>query len=506
VLLLLLAPLSSVSIEPLALWVFADLGLISYFNSFYSDVAAILGGLLAAVLAVRLIARKTPGSGLVALFGLAALLFTMSKAQHVVFGVLPVALAALSGRRARDTRTRVVAYSTAVVLLLGAIYVVGATPEWYKAHPRFNLTFNKLARDSQDLRELGLGAEDAPYIGMSSFFPDSPMLNASWRERFAARTSYGRILAFYVRHLDRTWAILQSDLRDEAWQRRSFGLSNYPQERGFAAGTLAGRLSSWSFLRMQLFRVWPAHILVWYALLLPAALLIVLRDGSPFRRSLAWMVLALSVLAAGEFGIASLGEAFETSRHLLMFHVFTDCSFFFALVLAASRGEATARIEYSRMALLSALAALVVLAVLMLWVDVFPGRTIARRAPSYGWIDNTSPLLTYSGRWQSGVFRGAYGETLSYSAASGASVRFDFEGTTLEYLYTKTFNRGFALVTIDGIERGVIDLYDPGIVWQASTVFDGLNPGRHTAEIRVVGRRNPASTGYFVDIDALAAR
>ncbi len=489
-----------------ALWVFADVGLISYFNSFSTDVAAILGGLLAAVLAVQLIARKSPGAGLVALFGLAALLFTLSKAQHGVFGVIPAALAALSGRRARDTRTRVVAYSTAVVLLLGTVYVVSATPDWYKAQPRFNVMFTKLARNAQDLRELGLDAEDASYIGMKTFMPFSPMQNPSWRDRFSARTSYGRILAFYVRHPDRALAILQSDLRDEAWQRRSFGLSNYPKERGFPTGTLAGRLSSWSYLRMQLFRLWPTHILVWYALLLPASLLIVLRDSSPFRRSLTWIVLALSVMAAGEFGIASLADALETSRHMLMFHVFTDCSFFLALVFAASRWEATARIEHSRTALLSALGALGFLAMLMLWVDVFPDRAITRRATSSGWVDNTSPLLTYSGRWESGTFRGAYGETLSYSAASGAWVRFDFEGTTLEYLYTKTFNRGLALVTIDGIERGVIDLYDPRVVWQVSTVFGGLKPGRHTAEIRVAGRRNPASTDYFVDIDALQAR
>jgi hypothetical protein len=68
------------------------------------------------------------------------------------------------------------------------------------------------------------------------------------------------------------------------------------------------------------------------------------------------------------------------------------------------------------------------------------------------------------------------------------------------------FNRGTALVSIDGIAGGTVDLYDPQIVWQAQTVFGGLNPGRHSAEIRVLGRHTSGSSGNFIDIDALAGR
>ncbi len=72
--------------------------------------------------------------------------------------------------------------------------------------------------------------------------------------------------------------------------------------------------------------------------------------------------------------------------------------------------------------------------------------------------------------------------------------------------YTKAFNRGMALVTIDGSARATIDLYDPQMVWQARTVFGGLKPGPHHAEIQVLGRRNSASSSDFIDIDALMGR
>ena len=493
-----------------ALWIFADIGTTAYFNSFLSDTAALLGGLAAIALAVPLIARKAPSVALLAAFTAAALLATLSKAQHAFFGVFAALVVALSSRRAQGWWMRAVAYSCAALLLLGMLYSLAATPKWYQGLSRFSLIFTKLTRDpatrARDLDELGLDASDARYAGMNAFMSGIPLEDAAWRERFYQRASFGRILRFYVRHPGRALAILQTDLRDEAWQRRPYSLSNYRKEAGFPIGTLAGRFSSWGFLRMQLFRWWPAHVLVWFAFLLPGALLFALREKDPFRRSLAWTVLGVSVVAAGEFGVASLTDAVETSRHLFLFHIWTDCSFFLALVFGLSRLHAARRIERSRPALFAVLAGLAVAGALMASLNGFaPPRTLAHSLAG-GTIDDASPQIAYSGHWERGTFRGAFHGTATYSETGGATARWQFEGTAFDYVYTKAFNRGFAVVTIDGSQRGTVDLYAPTIEWQAATEFGGLQPGRHTVEIRVAGRRNPASSGYFVDIDALAGR
>jgi hypothetical protein len=121
-------------------------------------------------------------------------------------------------------------------------------------------------------------------------------------------------------------------------------------------------------------------------------------------------------------------------------------------------------------------------------------------------VDDASPAVVYSGHWSAGTFRSAFRGTLTFSDEPGAVARFAFQGVELQYVYTKAPNRGMALVTIDGTVRRTIDLYDPQIVWQGRAVFGGLPPGPHRAEIQVLGRHNSASSGDFIDIDALMGR
>jgi hypothetical protein len=194
-----------------------------------------------------------------------------------------------------------------------------------------------------------------------------------------------------------------------------------------------------------------------------------------------------------------------------MFHVFTDVSIFLALVFAASVLEAACPVSLRRPAFALVAAGLAIFVASILKSEVFPA---ARPVEPYGdhievpaaAVDDASPAVVYSGNWGKGAFRSAFRETLTFSDEPGAVARFSFEGTELLYIYTKAFNRGMALVTIDGTARATIDLYDPQIVWQARTVFGGLKPGPHRAEIQVIGRRNPASSGDFIDIDALMGR
>ncbi len=120
--------------------------------------------------------------------------------------------------------------------------------------------------------------------------------------------------------------------------------------------------------------------------------------------------------------------------------------------------------------------------------------------------DDTSWSIDYSGNWQRGEYDQASNATLTYTDDPAASARFSFEGTELRYVYTKAFNRGLAAISIDDESKGAVDLYSPTIEWQSSSAFRGLLPGHHTVEIRATGRHNPASTGFYIDIDALQAR
>ena len=131
-------------------------------------------------------------------------------------------------------------------------------------------------------------------------------------------------------------SFLWSDLYVEARQRRQDNLSNFRREDGQPAGAKTYRFALWSSLRSWLFEHWPPHILLWYLFAFVGLPYLAIRDTSRYRRAIAWTIVAISFMAAAEFGMASLADACETHRHLLLFQVFTDAAFFLALVLAAS--------------------------------------------------------------------------------------------------------------------------------------------------------------------------
>lgn len=512
--LILLRPLSRVSrcaLSLVALWIFADIGLIAYLNSFYSDVPAAMCGLAAVFIGVSLIAAKQPSLSTLLLFTLAAVPFITSKGQHGVLGLIPSGAAFLCGWRTSEKRTRVAGYLAGLVLLAATGWILGSTPGWYKAQARFNLIFLKILNDSpapaRDIAELGLVSDDARYIGLHSYMPGGPMENPAWAERFRARTSYGQMLKFYLRHPSRALAILRSDLEEEAWQRHSPGFSNL-RNQSSGPGSATSSLGSWSALRSWACRVWPAHLILWFGVLLPGALVFALRRGTARRsQALAWTMVAVGVMAVLEFAVASLADACETARHLFIFHVFTDASIFLTLIAAAEALENACPASLRKKVAAAVACGVVILAAGIIKAELLPAAEPAARnvTPISGTVDDTNSAVVYAGIWRAGVFRPAFGGTLFYSDQPGATARVCFEGTELQYVYTKAFNRGVALVTIDGTPHSV-DLFDPDVVWQARTVFGGLKPGTHCAVVRVLGRHGAGSSGNFIDVDAFVGR
>jgi hypothetical protein len=61
---------------------------------------------------------------------------------------------------------------------------------------------------------------------------------------------------------------------------------------------------------------------------------------------------------------------------------------------------------------------------------------------------------------------------------------------------------GEADVTIDGVDQGVVDLYSASVNWQVAKTYSGLASGTHTIVVKVLGTKDPASTGTNVVVDA----
>lgn len=134
-----------------------------------------------------------------------------------------------------------------------------------------------------------------------------------------------------------------------------------------------------------------------------------------------------------------------------------------------------------------------------------PAPPPSRPAPAPpGSYDDLDLRIEYTGSWvHDRQFSEPFSGTVSYSAWAGDSFRFTFRGSRITWFYTAAANRGIAAVSIDGVARGLVDQYSPGTHWRRSVSYRVLGGGVHTLLVRVLARKNHASSGAFVDVDQL---
>ena len=86
----------------LALWIFTDVGYVSYLNTFYTDTAAILGATIMLPSALWLLSTGEPRAAPIVWFTLGSGLFLTSKGQHGT--LVSIIVAFLLVARWRDLR------------------------------------------------------------------------------------------------------------------------------------------------------------------------------------------------------------------------------------------------------------------------------------------------------------------------------------------------------------------------------------------------------------------
>ena len=306
-----------------AIFIFGDAAYLAYCNTFYMDAAALAGIVLMAVAAVDLTLRGN-SFWRVAGYTAGALLYATSKIQHAPMAIAcAVLLLALARSRA--------AWAAACVLLAAAAGMSFSAPSSWRGEALFDVVFYEITPHSKtplaDLRELGLGEAELPYVGLHVFSPGAPTADLAWSARFVERVPYWRVARFYAAHPLRTAGLLWWNLKDFAWQIQEPYMGNYARSAGKPPGAQAA--GYWSGPRGALLRHIPWIAPVWIALVFLYA---------AWRRSrLAWLCAGLAAMSAGEFAIAALTDAIETNRHLLIFHVLMEITLCFAAAALAER-------------------------------------------------------------------------------------------------------------------------------------------------------------------------
>src|SRR5690606_24247904 len=124
--------------------------------------------------------------------------------------------------------------------------------------------------------------------------------------------------------------------------------------------------------------------------------------------------------------------------------------------------------------------------------------------PYSGWysFESDHPLVQYSIPWQARQIVEASRGQYRRSENVQSYVTFPFEGEGLRIRYVAAQNMGMFDVIVDGVVIDTVDAYAPELRFPGTQVYF-VGPGVHTLTIRSSQRKNNASEGYVVGLDAI---
>jgi 5-hydroxyisourate hydrolase-like protein (transthyretin family) len=116
----------------------------------------------------------------------------------------------------------------------------------------------------------------------------------------------------------------------------------------------------------------------------------------------------------------------------------------------------------------------------------------------------TSTSLRFAGSWTSSAGVSYSGGAYKKSASAGGAVAIKFTGNYLAWMATKASSMGIARVTLDYGTPVEVDLYKSSTAYQQKVWATPatLASGTHTLIIEWTGKKNPASTGTYINADA----
>ena len=133
--------------------------------------------------------------------------------------------------------------------------------------------------------------------------------------------------------------------------------------------------------------------------------------------------------------------------------------------------------------------------------NVTPTTPLAFEGPK-GIQEHGAPV---SYAWGTIATPAAYGGSFAVDRQAGATLRFAFRGPSVTWYAVMGPAFGKAQVSIDGRDRGVVDLWATHRTMKVAKTFSGLSRGPHVIAIRALGLRRARATDRFVAVDAFRA-
>ncbi|MHB8581533.1 MAG: hypothetical protein ACYDA4_16945 [Ignavibacteriaceae bacterium] len=121
------------------------------------------------------------------------------------------------------------------------------------------------------------------------------------------------------------------------------------------------------------------------------------------------------------------------------------------------------------------------------------------------WYSVDDSSAQYSDGWTTSLSNAKfYGSRCHYSNIGGSYCQYTFTGTAVRLIGQIGPDRGYAKVTIDGINYGCYNLYASSPQPQ-KVLFEkyNLSPGEHSIKWEVTGKKIQVSKGAYVDLDKI---
>ena len=118
-------------------------------------------------------------------------------------------------------------------------------------------------------------------------------------------------------------------------------------------------------------------------------------------------------------------------------------------------------------------------------------------------VEQTISQVKFAGTWLANNNSVHSGGSAKFAMDAGSQVSLTFVGSSITWIGYRDMWSGIARVIVDGVDRGDVDLYSAGNLARTNLFSaTGLSFGTHTITIRATGRRNAASKGAWIWVDA----
>jgi hypothetical protein len=312
-----------------------DVGYTAYWNSFYTEPASMLFGLLLLAETIGMSERGAVTPAGIVRWTLWAALWMLAKPQNAPLAVpLVLLLSRLRVWSVRPIPLPTLMASASVVLAAAALNVATLPAETRKA-PVYDMIFMAILPESKnpsaDLRALGLDPQLAHFAGTGAWSPGTAFADMKLTGGIGTAVTFISIYRFYLTRPARFWRHIKSILPRTMWLRPEW-CGNFELDAGFAPGARSTSFSLWSRFHEQVLS--PLSKLILFALAgsLIAAVPGWLHVTGPAKRRLEILVF-LTACCLISFLVAAFGDAWDTVKHLLLFNFLFDAWLFLAASL-----------------------------------------------------------------------------------------------------------------------------------------------------------------------------